>query len=126
MEKFSLWMMYWTPRIASIILAIVPVVLTYSKFGIDQAYNPATSDQLVQHLAPSLCVLIVLAVAWRWEWVGALCFMAFSATYLFLTWGIAHPAVQAIMVIPPLVIGTLFLLSWINRAELHRRAPRPS
>lgn len=38
-----------------------------------------TIAALVMHLIPTAIVLVALAMAWRWPWIGAILFMALGA-----------------------------------------------
>jgi hypothetical protein len=69
------------------------------------------------HLRPVWVLLIVLAVAWRWAWVGAAIFLGYSVWYLLVFWGRFPASVYVVMAGPPALVGLLFLLRWSTRAQ---------
>ena len=60
----------------------------------------------------------ILAVSWRWEWVGGLVFPALGALYLVAFWGRFHWSTYAVLSGSLFLLGGLFLLNWKHRAEL--------
>jgi hypothetical protein len=69
------------------------------------------------HLIPTYLVLIALAVAWRWQQVGAAIFIALGLLYIVMAWGRFHWSVYAVISGPLLLIGALFLLDWRYRSR---------
>lgn len=62
------------------------------------------------HFIPALVVLVIVALAWRRAWLGALTFIALAAAYAVmvprrLDWIAAISG-------PLLLVGLLFLVSW--------------
>ena len=76
---------------------------------------------LLIHLVPTYIVVISLVIAWRWEWVGAVLFIAFALFYLVWSWGRFHWSVYLVIPGPLVLIGVLFLLNWIYREQLRTR-----
>ena len=81
------------------------------------------------HLIPVFVLIAVLALAWRWEWIGAALYAV--ADLLYVTWVVSMsrpvpPAMRLIWILliagPAFVIAGLFLANWLRRGELH--APR--
>jgi len=68
---------------------------------------------LLIHLVPTCLVIIALVIAWRWEWVGAILFIALALFFLVSSGGESW-----IISGPLLLIGGLFLFNWIYRAQL--------
>ena len=100
----------WAPRIMSLLF-----VAFLSLFALD-VFDGATGWQVVLafliHLVPSFVLIAVIAVAWRYEFVGAVAFGAFVAWYVWTvgpdrpwSWyaGIAGPAA---------LVAILYALSW--------------
>ena len=109
--------LYWTPRVLSILLAVFLSVLAIDVFGEGYGFWQ-TIGALLLHLIPSFLVVIALVIAWRREWVGAVLFIAFALFYLVSTWG-RFPW-GAYLVLPgiPVLIGVLFWLNWRYREQL--------
>ena len=74
---------------------------------------------LFVHLIPSFVVLLILVVAWRWEWVGSLAYTTLSVLYVTAAWGRLHWSASAVISGPLLVIGLLFLFGWLYRDAPH-------
>jgi hypothetical protein len=67
-------------------------------------------------------LLITLALAWRWPWAGALLFTAFRIWYAVVSWG-PYPLIANLIGVwplagPALLVGLLFLFSWLYGAKL--------
>lgn len=75
---------------------------------------------LARHLVPSGIILIALVIAWRWEWLGAILFVALGALYLLLFWGRFPWTVYLVMSGPLFLMGILFPLGWVRRRALYR------
>ncbi len=73
---------------------------------------------LLIHLVPVYLVLGVLALAWRWEWIGAAFFTALAVFYLVMTAGREHWAAYVTISGSLFLVGGLFLLNWIYRSQL--------
>jgi hypothetical protein len=63
----------------------------------------------------------VLALAWRWEWVGAVLFTALGVLYIVMFWGPDRWLAYLMISGPLFLIGVLFLLNWLYRAELQEQ-----
>jgi hypothetical protein len=71
---------------------------------------------LLIHLVPTYLVVIALVIAWRWERVGAILFIALALFYLVTSRG------ESWIISGPLfLVGVLFLLNWTYRAQLKTR-----
>jgi hypothetical protein len=68
------------------------------------------------HLIPTAFIVVVLALSWRWEWVGGGLFIAAGILYLTRMWH--HPSAVAGISGPLFLVGALFLLGWLKRAEI--------
>lgn len=110
MTKNARKILLWSPRILGILVA-----LFIGLFALD-AFDDGFFATLI-HLAPTILLLLVVAVSWRYEWVGGGVFIALSVLY-----GIdVFPRMDWIFAIsgPLFVVGFLFLWSWRHRKELH-------
>jgi hypothetical protein len=66
---------------------------------------------LAIHLIPTAIVLIVLAVSWRWEWIGGIAYVALGILYMVMAWR-RFPLGVYFMIAGPLVLtGILFLIN---------------
>mgnify|MGYP001813850633 CR=1 FL=1 len=109
--------LFWTPRILGILFAIFISLFALDVFG--EGYGPwETVVALVMHLVPTFVVLTALAVAWRWEWVGAVLFGGLALLYVVMAWGRFPLLTYVVISGPLLLVGVLFLLNWLHRVEL--------
>jgi hypothetical protein len=118
MTRLARSAVYWAPRALSI-----SFIVFLSLFALDVFQEGAgvwrTTLALLMHLIPSFVLVGALALAWRWEWIGAGLFGAAGTAYMAMAW--RHPSWIAIISGPQFVIAALFLLGRLKRAEIHRR-----
>ena len=110
--------LFWAPRVLCILFAIFLSIFAADAFGEGRGFWE-TVLALLMHLIPCGIFLIVLAMAWRWEWVGAVVFLALGVLYLIFAlarqfhWS-AYVAISG----PLFLVGALFLLNWIYRERI--------
>ena len=101
----------WAPRIAGVAVALFLALFALDAFN-GQPFVNALPDFLI-HLLPSLGVLAVVALAWRFPLVGAAAFAGLAVLYAVMVNG--RPDWIAVVGGPLLVVGLLFLASWRYR-----------
>jgi len=99
-------LMYWSPRILSICLAIFISLFALDVFSED--YSPGeTVLALLIHLIPTFLIIIMSIIAWYREGIGGILFIALATSYVIMNgwrnWIIPGPI---------FLIGILFLVSW--------------
>jgi hypothetical protein len=105
-------LLVWTPRVLTVLFAVF-----LSLFALD-VFNEVHGFwrilfALFMHLIPTWLVLASLAIAWRWEWAGALLFAGLGISYIVLTWG-RFPLGTYVLISGPLfLLASLFLLDWV-------------
>jgi hypothetical protein len=68
------------------------------------------------HLSPMLLLLGVVALSWRWQWIGGVVFTVFALAYAYFAAILRnHPDWILPIAGPLLLVGVLFLLSWMRR-----------
>jgi hypothetical protein len=102
--------LFWTPRVLCILFAMFLSLFAIDAF--DEGYSfGETIIAFLIHLIPTYIIVISLAIAWRWEWAGAILFITLAVFNLVLSksgsWVISGPLI---------LLGVLFLVSWIYRA----------
>jgi hypothetical protein len=109
----------WVPRAAGILVAAFLGIFALDSFGPGVPLTQAIPAFLI-HLIPTYLVLAVVAVAWRFEWVGALACLALAVAYgVVVNWrmdwvaGISGPL---------LVLALLFFWSWRHHDDLRASA----
>ncbi len=112
--------LFWSPRILCILFAAFLSLFALDVFGEGIGFWEAIPALLI-HLVPVYFVVIVLIVAWRWEWVGAVLFTLLAALYVIQAWGRFDWSAYVVISGPLILLGVLFLLNWIDRADLRTR-----
>jgi len=118
MEESVKRLLFWTPRIFCIAFAVFVSLFALDVFGEGYSVFETVLAFLV-HLIPTGIILIVLAVSWRWEWMGSIAFTALGAVYLVTFWDrdFSWPT-YVIMSGPLFLLGVLFLINWLYRKQL--------
>lgn len=117
MNKTFKRVLYWTPRILSILFALFVSLFALDVFSEGYSFWETLLALLI-HLIPIYVILIVLAISWRWEWTGGVLFISLAALYLVISWGQFHWSTYLVMSGPPLLVGVLFIINWFYRKDL--------
>lgn len=112
-------LIYWSPRAAGI-----GIIFFVSLFALDVFSPEYTLGQMLlgflMHMLPSIGMILLLVIAWRWEWVG---FAAFLLAALFFMRALLADLGQALGMFllfsgPMLLIALLFGANWRWRNEI--------
>ena len=109
--------LFWTPRVLCILFALFLSMFALDVFGEGKGVWETTLALLI-HLVPVYIVGIVLAVAWRWEWVGAVGFIGLAVLYVVWASGRFPLSVYIVIAGPMVLVALLFLLNWIFRTQI--------
>jgi hypothetical protein len=112
--------LFWTPRVLCLLFAVFLSLFALDVFGEHYGFW-RTILALFMHLVPTAIVLVILAISWRWELVGALSFAALGAYYVFTTWGRMHWSAHLAIAGPLFLVGAMFAIDWVYQV---RRATR--
>lgn len=109
----------WLPRLLGIAVAVFLGMFALDAFSDGKPLASALGDFAI-HLLPAATILAVVAIAWRYPWVGAIVFVGLSVLYALsvrrLDW-------IALISTPLLVVGLLFLASsFAGTGQAERRA----
>ena len=116
-------MLFWAPRVLCLLLAAFLSLFALDVFDEHIGFwNTALA--LGIHLVPTWLVLGILVIAWRREWVGAILFNLLALLYLAMTWGRFPWSTYVVISGPLCLVGILFLVNWLRRAELRPSALR--
>lgn len=117
MNKTLKRLLFWAPRVLTILFAIFVSLFALDVFG--EGYDLwETVLALLIHLIPTGIILIILALSWRWEWIGGGMYIALGAWYLFGMGGRVHWSAYLVISGPLFLIGVLFLINWWYRKDL--------
>jgi len=119
MNILSKRLLFWTPRAICIAFAIFLSLFALDVFNEGYTFWKTVLALLI-HLIPVYIVLAMLAIAWRWEWIGAVGFAGLATWYAQRNWA-RHPDWVATIAGPVFIIAALFLVNWLKHAEIRAR-----
>lgn len=105
-------LLYWTPRILSILFVLLLSLFALDVFGKYQGL--AVIPALFMHLLIPLAVALVTIAAWKWNWIGAIAFFSFAVYYVWMVGLDRDWTWYATIAGPAVIIGILFLFDWIS------------
>jgi len=127
--KTSDKILYWSPRILGIV-----IILFISMFAFDSFSPGNTLAQnllsLLIHLLPSIGLLILLLVAWKWELIGGIIFtlagIGWSIFVYIINFKRTGSAGKALFVVltlalPLIITGILFLMNHYRGRKQDKR-----
>ena len=124
MSHFSKRMLFWIPRVLSIIFIAFLSLFALDVFSEDYSFWQ-TVLALIMHLIPSIVLIVALILAWRWEWIGTALYGLAGLLYVVWTLLVSRPIPLAIrmswilaIAVPAFIIAGLFLANWLKHDEL--------
>ncbi|MFA6918013.1 MAG: hypothetical protein WC285_04275 [Candidatus Gracilibacteria bacterium] len=117
-------LIFWTPRILAIIFILFLSLFSLDIFDGNYGFR-GTVVGLFMHNIPSLVLLIVLLISWKYEIVGGIVFILAGLLYIgslaagkfsdpSLGWGI----IQSLIISgPAFLVGILFLVGWFKKKK---------
>jgi hypothetical protein len=125
MTPISRKLLFWSPRVICILFAVFLSLFALDVFDGRHGFWQTMLAFLI-HLIPVFALVLIFAAAWRWEWIGAAFFPALGALYVWWAWrrwrwpyNIENCATIAG---PLFLLGGLFLLNWLYRAQIRGKA----
>jgi hypothetical protein len=118
MENKTGKFIYWAPRILAIIFIAFLALFSLDVFGSGAGFWQ-TLGGLFIHNIPSLILLVVLMISWKYEIVGGVAFILAGILYVFMVSGKANWQLifswSLIISGPAFIIGILFIIGWIKK-----------
>lgn len=120
MEKKVNKFIYWTPRILSIIFILFLALFSLDIFELKLGFW-GTLLGLFMHNLPSLLLLAVLIISWKYEIVGGIVYLLAGLLYIILLrknqfeWYLLSWAL--LIAGPAFLIGILFLINWFKKIK---------
>jgi len=109
MKRSAKQILFWSPRVLGILIAVFVSLFALDVFG--EGYSVMeTIVALAMHLIPTFVILIVLGIAWRWEWIGGFLFVTLGVLYITLFWEPSNLPAYLVISGPLFLTGILFLL----------------
>ena len=103
--------LYWTPRVLVILFAVFLSLFALDVFS--EGYGVLeTILALFMHLIPTLFVIGLLIIAWKWELIGGILFILLGIMFTIMFDGYESIAGFFIVCFPLFLVGGLFLLNW--------------
>jgi len=127
--KTSHKILYWTPRILCIL-----AILFISMFALD-SFEPGHTfwhqiGAFLIHLIPSFILAAMLVVAWKWELVGGIIFIAIGIGFTPFIYMHNYQMNQSVgmsigiiatITVPFILVGVLFILSHFMRRKAAKK-----
>ncbi len=120
-EKKTNKLIYWTPRILSILFILFLALMSLDVFSSELSFWK-TLGALFMHNIPALVLLIVLIISWKNEIVGGVVFILAGLLYIILLmrepfeWYMLAWAIQISGV--AFLVGILFFIGWYKKKKI--------
>ncbi len=125
MTESARGVLFWAPRILTILIALFSSVFALDVFGETKGFLQ-TVTALLLHLIPTFLVVVLLVLAWRWELVGVIAFAGSGILYTVAMLGRGFPlATYAMISGVLLLISVLFFLSRRQRLNARTAGQQP-
>ena len=112
-KKVPKWM-YWTPRIASIVMLLFLAIFSFDVFEGGLGFW-GTALGLFMHNLPVIILAVVLWISWKREIVGGIAFILAGLLY---TISKINALPYSLIIAGPLfAIGILFLMNWKRKKK---------
>ena len=111
-QRSSGWQL-WTARIFAIVLCVFLSAFALDAFQPGRPLAEAVPD-FAAHLVPTLVLAGVVALSWRWEWIGALVFTGLAFAYAYVSHD--KPSWALAVALPLFAAGLLYGWSWRRRS----------
>lgn len=130
--KASVIVLHWVPRIICIL-----AILFISKFALNAFESYLTIWQqillLLVHLIPSILMMGLLIIAWKWELLGGILFTLLGLGLIPIIFQHNYNMDQSVVMsfgfvmmiaLPMVIIGILFILSYTKRKKFRMVDPK--
>lgn len=109
--------LYWAPRILSILFICFLMLFSLDVFSTESSFWQIVVG-LFMHNIPALLLLVVLLISWKYEIVGGIGFILAGLLYIYLVFsgGFEWFKISWILTIsgPAILTGILFIISWFK------------
>ncbi len=105
---------YWSARLLAIVMIFTIARMQLSGVNLDQPLGQALVS-LLSHLWMTLLLIAALAIAWRWEIIGAVIYFGITV-FIVLDMGKTEPLYYLFLAAPHATTAVLFLISGLMKA----------
>jgi len=119
----SVKILHWTPRVICILAILFISLFALDSFDSNKTIIQQIGDFLM-HLIPSFGLIIILVIAWKWEFIGGIIFiligLGFSPFIFKHNYNMNHSvelSLQTVFIIamPFVIVGILFIVSHFKK-----------
>jgi hypothetical protein len=114
-------LIYWTPRILSILFLVFLALFSLDVFDEKLTFGQ-TMLALLMHNIPTLILLAIVFISWKYEIIGGIAFIL--AGLFYITMRATSKSFEwymiswiAIIAGPAFLIGALFLVNWFKKKQ---------
>jgi len=104
-------LLLWMPRLLLIVFALFLVLFSFDVFSEGKSATD-TTIAFVKHNVPSIVLGLVVFVAWRREWIGALVCLLLAVAYIAWAWGRFPLSVYFVIAGPLFLIAAMYAANW--------------
>ena len=104
--------LFWAPRVLTLVFILFISLFALDSFEGDRSVLEKLGTFLI-HLIPTFVLILLLIIAWRHEWIGALVFFLLGIAYIVFAWGKFGIAAYIGISGPLFLISILFWLNWM-------------
>ena len=108
---------YWAPRILSILFIMFLTVFSFDVFTPGAAAGEIALAFFV-HNIPSLVLLAVLIISWKFEIVGGITYLLAGIVYIVFNRKSGDWSVVLIIAGPALIISVLYFVNWSKKKKI--------
>ena len=107
---------FWLPRVIGIVFTLFISMFGFDVFDMGLGF-PEIILALIMDMLPAILVAVMVAISWRWEWVGTVLCVGLAALY-FIVMGKHMDWVTVLLIPGPLIIlAGLWLAAWLQKRK---------
>lgn len=117
--KLSDKIIRWAPRVIGILAILFISLFAFDSFSPDKTFGQNLLSLLI-HLLPSIALLILVLIAWKWELAGGIIFLLAGIAWSVFIYignlkrtGVPGKALMVVLILglPLVIAGILFIVS---------------
>jgi len=109
-------LLYWLPRVLMILFILFISLFALDVFGEDYA-APEFAVALVMHLLPTIFLVVLAIVAWKWEKIGGILIILLGLLFTLFFDTYENLISFLIISVPMFLVGILFLMDYHHNVK---------